>query len=150
MSERKPTYEELKARVKSLEEHVWRLTELLEKTARAGKRQAAPFSKGPPKADPKSPVVNPARITGLIIDASLCPTICSTKSSTCRCLKPARIAKAISFSNSISVPRSIRLRFLKMQFIVASAFDVGAAKTAARRCEAATNFKPATRQERPV
>lgn len=55
MSDSKPTYEELEAKVRFLEEQVRRLTELLEKTTRAGKRQAAPFSKGPPKADPKKP-----------------------------------------------------------------------------------------------
>ena len=62
MSGRKPSYEELEERIraqdahiKSLEEQVRRLTELLDKTLRAGKRQASPFSKGPPKVDPKPP-----------------------------------------------------------------------------------------------
>lgn len=55
MSGRKPTYEELEAEVRALKDQVRRLTELLDKTLRAGKRQASPFSKGPPKVDPKPP-----------------------------------------------------------------------------------------------
>jgi transposase len=38
-----------------LKEENSRLREQLERTGRAGKRQAAPFSKGPPKPDPKPP-----------------------------------------------------------------------------------------------
>tara|TARA_R110002072_G_scaffold243821_2_gene403043 strand:- start:11187 stop:12614 length:1428 start_codon:yes stop_codon:yes gene_type:complete len=55
MNDRRPTYEELEAKVEALEEQVRRLTELLEKTTRAGKRQAAPFAKGEPKPNPKRP-----------------------------------------------------------------------------------------------
>lgn len=42
-------------RIAQLEERVSRLEEELNKSNRAGKRQAAPFSKGPPKANPKPP-----------------------------------------------------------------------------------------------
>ena len=69
MDGRRPTYDELQARVSELEARnaglegqVARLTaqvesmlKRLEQRERAGKRQAAPFSKGPPKADPKTP-----------------------------------------------------------------------------------------------
>src|SRR2546421_2355492 len=42
-------------RVAELEAKVAELTRLLEEALRAGKRQAAPFRKGPPKPDPKAP-----------------------------------------------------------------------------------------------
>jgi transposase len=45
----------LQARVTELEGQVARLTKLLEQAHRSGKRQAAPFSKGGPKPDPKRP-----------------------------------------------------------------------------------------------
>jgi transposase len=45
----------LQRRVAELETHVERLTRLLEQQQRAAKRQAAPFAKGPPKAEPKKP-----------------------------------------------------------------------------------------------
>lgn len=58
----RPTYEELEARVRELEAQntklearIAHLEGLLEKATRAGKRQAAPFSKGPPKDKPKKP-----------------------------------------------------------------------------------------------
>lgn len=58
----RPTYEELEERcrvqerrIAELEAQVRRLTELLEKVQREGKRQASPFSKGPPKLHPKKP-----------------------------------------------------------------------------------------------
>jgi len=41
--------------IRRLEERVASLEKRLENAERAGKRQAAPFSKGPPKADPKRP-----------------------------------------------------------------------------------------------
>lgn len=46
---------ELRERMAALEDRNKRLEERLEAALRAGKRQAAPFSKGPPKADPKRP-----------------------------------------------------------------------------------------------
>ncbi|MGH2621863.1 MAG: IS66 family transposase [Anaerolineales bacterium] len=46
---------EQERRIKQLERDNERLTELLEESRRAAKRQSAPFSKGEPKADPKKP-----------------------------------------------------------------------------------------------
>src|SRR5260370_10718036 len=45
----------LEAEVAPLRERVERLTRLLDEALRAGKRQAAPFSKGPAKREPKKP-----------------------------------------------------------------------------------------------
>src|SRR4051794_32831147 len=64
-----PTYDELReltrqqarlirgleAKLARLQVEADRLKAELEEVRRAGKRQAAPFSKGPPKADPKRP-----------------------------------------------------------------------------------------------
>jgi transposase len=50
-----PGCQALLQRVAELEAQVERLTRLLEEQRRAGKRQAAPFGKGPPKPDPKRP-----------------------------------------------------------------------------------------------
>jgi transposase len=57
-----PTYEQLEASVRQLEAQnaklgarVAQLEALLEKATRGGKRQAAPFSKGPPKKKPGKP-----------------------------------------------------------------------------------------------
>ena len=57
-----PTYDELvrenqrlRERLGALEAQVVRLTQLLEQATGKGKRQAAPFSKGLPKPDPKRP-----------------------------------------------------------------------------------------------
>ena len=57
-----PTYEQLETRVRQLEAQnarlearIAHLERLLEKATRDGKRQAAPFSKGPPKEKPKKP-----------------------------------------------------------------------------------------------
>src|SRR3954469_14450352 len=50
-----PTCQALLARVAELEARVTDLTRKLEEAVRAGKRQAAPFRKGPPKPDPKTP-----------------------------------------------------------------------------------------------
>src|SRR5512143_200415 len=62
MDGKPPTYAELldltrhQARqIDELRAEVERLKAELEQARRAGKRQAAPFSKGPPKADPKRP-----------------------------------------------------------------------------------------------
>ena len=58
----KPTYAELalrceqyERRIQELEAQVRKLTQMLEEATRATKRQAAPFSKGKPKANPKRP-----------------------------------------------------------------------------------------------
>jgi transposase len=50
-----PGCRELLHRVAELEARVAELTRKLEEAVRAGKRQAAPFRKGPPKPDPKPP-----------------------------------------------------------------------------------------------
>jgi transposase len=50
-----PGCQELSKRLKQLEAQVAELTRKLEETHRAGKRQAAPFRKGPPKPKPKRP-----------------------------------------------------------------------------------------------
>jgi transposase len=62
MDGNQPTYEELieltrrqAAMIEALRAEVERLKKELEDARRAGKRQAAPFSKGLPKADPKRP-----------------------------------------------------------------------------------------------
>ena len=50
-----PTYEQLQQRVADLEAQVRQLTAQLQEVLRASKRQAAPFSKGPPKDPPATP-----------------------------------------------------------------------------------------------
>jgi len=55
LSERDRQIEELGARVAQLEARVVQLEQLLDKATRSNKRQAAPFSKGSPKANPKKP-----------------------------------------------------------------------------------------------
>src|SRR5260370_17338000 len=50
-----PGCRELLQRVAELEAQVADLTRKLDDAVRAGKRQAAPFRKGPPKPDPKTP-----------------------------------------------------------------------------------------------
>ncbi len=50
-----PGCQALQRRVAELEAQVERLARLLEQHQRAAKRQAAPFAKGPPQADPKKP-----------------------------------------------------------------------------------------------
>jgi transposase len=50
-----PECVKLRQRVAELEAKVEQLTRLLEQARRSGKRQAAPFSKGPPKLAPKTP-----------------------------------------------------------------------------------------------
>jgi transposase len=47
--------DELEAEVRRLTELVQRLTAALEQSQRSAKRQAAPFAKGPPRKDPKTP-----------------------------------------------------------------------------------------------
>jgi transposase len=62
MSERRPSYDDLlellqqqQRQVEALQAEVARLRAELDAALRAGKRQAAPFRKGPPKPDPKAP-----------------------------------------------------------------------------------------------
>src|SRR5579871_4661458 len=50
-----PGCRDLLQRVAELEAQVAELTRRLDDALRAGKRQAAPFRKGPPKPDPKTP-----------------------------------------------------------------------------------------------
>src|SRR5262245_48243783 len=50
-----PGCKALQRRIAELEAQVERLTHLLEQQQRAGKRQAAPFTKGPPQPNPKKP-----------------------------------------------------------------------------------------------
>src|SRR5947209_19831943 len=54
----------LQRRVADLEAQLERLTRLLEQQQRAGKRQAAPFAKGPPAAQPKKPGRKPGAAYG--------------------------------------------------------------------------------------
>jgi transposase len=62
MSDGRPSYDELLAlvqrqqrQIEALHAEVARLTAALDEAHRAGKRQAAPFRKGPPKSYPKTP-----------------------------------------------------------------------------------------------
>jgi len=55
---------DLQARVTHLEARITQLEQLLEKATRAQKRQAAPFSKGMPKPDPKTPGRKPGEPYG--------------------------------------------------------------------------------------
>ena len=55
---------ELEAQVAALTAQVEKLTKLLEEKTRSGKRQAAPFSKGPPKQEPKTPGRKPGEDYG--------------------------------------------------------------------------------------
>lgn len=56
--------ERLEVRVATLEAHVKRLEDLLDQTTRGGQRQAAPFSKGPPKPAPQKPGRKPGDAYG--------------------------------------------------------------------------------------
>jgi transposase len=59
-----PTYEQLLQRVADLEAQVRLLTAQLQEVLRANKRQAAPFSKGPPKDPPATPGRKPGQDYG--------------------------------------------------------------------------------------
>jgi transposase len=59
-----PRCAELEARICALEEQVRTLTAALDEARRAGKRQAAPFRKGPPAAEPKKPGRKPGKEYG--------------------------------------------------------------------------------------
>src|SRR5256885_3038598 len=54
----------LEREVAELRAKVEQLTRLLDEQRRAGKRQAAPFSKGPPKPEPKKPGRKPGQDYG--------------------------------------------------------------------------------------
>jgi transposase len=56
--------ERLEARIATLEAQVRRLEDLLDQATRGGKRQAAPFSKGPPKPEPQKPGRKPGDAYG--------------------------------------------------------------------------------------
>jgi transposase len=60
-----PDCQALRRRVADLESQVERLTRLLEQQHRVGKRQAAPFAKGPPTPDPKKPGRKPGPDYGI-------------------------------------------------------------------------------------
>jgi transposase len=71
MSDRRPTYDELRElvqrqqrQIEALHAEVARLTAALDEAHRAAKRQAAPFRKGPPKPAPKSPGRKPGAAHG--------------------------------------------------------------------------------------
>src|SRR5262249_61606170 len=55
----------LQRRVAELQAQVEQLTRLLDQQRRAGKRQAAPFPKGPPASQPKKPGRKPGDAYGL-------------------------------------------------------------------------------------
>src|SRR5438552_11581493 len=55
---------QLEREVADLRAQVERLTRLLDEERRAGKRQAAPFAKGPPKPEPKKPGRKPGKDYG--------------------------------------------------------------------------------------
>jgi transposase len=59
-----PGCQALQRRVAELEAQVARLTRLLEQQQRAGKRQAAPFAKGPPNPNPQKPGRKPGTAYG--------------------------------------------------------------------------------------
>jgi transposase len=59
-----PGCQALQRRVAELEAQLERLTRLLEQQQRAGKRQAAPFAKGPPQPEPKKPGRKPGAAYG--------------------------------------------------------------------------------------
>jgi len=56
---------ELEAKVQALTQQVEQLTRLLEESRRGGKRQAAPFSKKPPKPNPQKPGRKPGEDYGV-------------------------------------------------------------------------------------
>src|SRR5271155_3948117 len=55
---------ELRAGQQRQEAEIERLTRLLDEQRRSGKRQAAPFAKGPPKPEPKKPGRKPGKDYG--------------------------------------------------------------------------------------
>ena len=71
----------LQRRVHDLQAENERLRRQLDEATRAGKRQAAPFAKGQPKANPRSPAASPARTTAPRPTASRPPPNRSTRST---------------------------------------------------------------------
>jgi transposase len=69
---------ELVAQNAQLEARIAKLEALLAAATRAGKRQAAPFSKGPPKADPKKPGRKPGMDYGTQACRAIPPVIDET------------------------------------------------------------------------
>jgi transposase len=69
---------ELEALVRSLSDQVARLSAALEEERRRNKRQAAPFSKGPPVAEPKPPGRKPGKRHGPHAHRSVPPRIDET------------------------------------------------------------------------
>ena len=55
---------DLKSQLKERDARIAKLESVLEESRRAGKRQAAPFSKDKPKRDPKKPGRKPGLSTG--------------------------------------------------------------------------------------
>jgi transposase len=82
----------LTARVELLLKRQAELRQRLEEIERSGKRQAAPFSKGPPQPDPKPPDSRPATTTDAITVAPS-PNSRRMKSTTCR--SPPSVRSAI-------------------------------------------------------
>ena len=69
---------ELEARNAQLEARIAQLEALLAARTRAGKRQAAPFSKGPPKADPGKPGRKAGKDYGVQASRAIPPVIDET------------------------------------------------------------------------
>ena len=68
----------MRQEVEALREQVAKLTAALEAALRSGKRQAAPFSKGPPIAEPKPPGRKSGKRHGPHAHRSLPPRIDET------------------------------------------------------------------------
>ena len=73
-----PSCAQLRQELAALREQVSKLTAALEEAQRRGKRQAAPFSKGPPVADPKKPGRKSGRRHGPHAQRSVPPRIDET------------------------------------------------------------------------
>ena len=102
--------ERLEARIATLEARIKQLEDLLDQAMRGGKRQAAPFSKGPLKCEPQPPGRKPGDAYGRhahreapssppdqIIDVPL-PNVCPDCGGTIR-------AEAVVHQHQIEIPR---------------------------------------------
>jgi len=103
MSAALPSYDDLlalvrqqQALIEALTAEVARLRADLEEARRAGKRQAAPFRKGPPKANPKRPGRKAGEAHGTHAHRPAPRRSTSTRPSKPPCPRPARIAVAPS------------------------------------------------------